>query len=68
MVADNDPSMVFMAVALLPDAGQDVDALRDYIVEQRASQFDGVQPYATQWGKAVCLYDWLKYGRRTENV
>lgn len=66
LVATNDPATVFMAVALLPDDGQDPEALRNYIVNQRETQFDpGVQPYATQWGKAVCLYDWLKYGRVT---
>jgi SIR2-like domain len=64
LATTNEPEAVLMSVALLSDDGHDAEALRKYLIEHRQDQFErGVQPYATQWGKAVCLYDWLKYGR-----
>ena len=60
----HDPEAVLMAVALLGEESHDTEALRRYLIAHRGEQFDrGVQPYATQWAKAVCLFDWLKYGR-----
>lgn len=39
------------------------EVLHDFLVRHREPFDSDRQPLASQWAKAVCLYDWLKYGR-----
>jgi hypothetical protein len=41
----------------------DPAVLHDFLVERREAFDSNRQPVASQWAKAVCLYDWLAYGR-----
>ncbi|WP_051221453.1 SIR2 family protein [Conexibacter woesei] len=50
----------------LPFLDEDVielDGLRNFLVANRESFDTDRQPVSSQWAKAVCLYDWLRYGR-----
>lgn len=58
------PDHTLMYLAELPFERIDPDALRDYLVEHRVTQYvNGHQLQAGQWVKAVCIYDWLRYKR-----
>jgi hypothetical protein len=66
LATNYEPHEVFMSVALLADEAIDPALLRQYLIEDRESQVEkGHALQATQWMKAVCLYDWLRYGRQT---
>jgi hypothetical protein len=40
------------------------DVLHEFLVSYREPFDSDRQPLASQWAKAVCLYDWLAYGRQ----
>ncbi|WP_460820869.1 SIR2 family protein [Nocardioides ungokensis] len=64
LVAQNDPGDVVMYVARLPEDKQDPEALRTFLAEHKQELLvDGHALDQTQWCKAVCLYDWLVYGK-----
>ena len=64
MVVAHDPDDVLMYVALLPEDGQEPEALREFLQVHKRDLFEnGHALQQTQWAKGVLLYDWLKYGR-----
>lgn len=63
LVAQHDAGDVVMYVARLRDDQQDPEALRAFLLEHKKELLSGHPLDQTQWAKAVCLYDWLVYGR-----
>ncbi|MBA2636908.1 MAG: hypothetical protein H0U79_01590 [Solirubrobacterales bacterium] len=64
LVEQQEPFEALMALAYIPKDKVDLDALRDYLKEHREDQHvNGHSLQASQWVKAVCIYDWLRYGR-----
>lgn len=63
LVARHKADDVLMYVARLPDAGQDAEHLRRFLVAHRQDQLiEGHSLQQTQWAKGVLLYDWLTWG------
>jgi hypothetical protein len=62
LVENEDPLGVLLAVGLLPPEKHDPPALRQFLVDNPPTETDIF--YNTQWRRAVCVYDWLRYARR----
>jgi hypothetical protein len=62
-----DAYHVLSFIGALPLDAIDPDDLRDFLVTHRHDQFvDGHNLMATQWVKGVCLYDYLRYAKKSE--
>lgn len=60
-----DAADVLVYLAALPEDQIDPEELRQFLVAHRQDLFETekVQFSNTQWAKAVCLYDWLRFKR-----
>ena len=64
LLAQCDAERGLFYLPFLDERDIELEPLREYLIASR-HVFDGDhQPAASQWAKAVCLYDWLAYGRQ----
>lgn len=59
MLTDQPPADALLGVTAWPRETLDLEALRSYLVD-RSDSFG--TPLSTAWAKAVCLYDYYRYG------
>lgn len=60
------PVEVLIFAGQLPDDKQDTAALKRFLTKHRKPEAGDETWHITQWNRALCLYDWLQYGRRAK--
>lgn len=66
LAAVEEPTVAMTLALCLRPEQIDLDFLRRYLIDNRETTASG-KP-TTAWAKAVCLYDWLRFGRsRSQN-
>jgi hypothetical protein len=63
-LAAGTPEQAIYRLPFLEPEQIDLPALREFLLANRNLFDDKHEPAGSQWAKAVCIYDWLRYGRQ----